>query len=444
MSVGDQLEEAAEVGREELIDAAKIQPTEPTHEEKLRPLIFNRDYMLLWSGQVVSTLGSGISGLVFPLLILALTNNDTTLAGIAGALGSLPYLLFSLPVGALIDRWDRKRVMVLCDTFRALNAASIPVTLYFNSLTVWQLLINAFIEGTFFVFFNIAEVASLSRVVNKKQLPQASAQNEVAFIAAGLAGPPLGGFLFQSVSRAFPFVADAISYGVSVVSLLFIKTKFQGERSTTEERHLMVEIREGLSWLWSNKLIRYMAFLTGSWNFVSSGSFLVLIILAKNLGASETEIGFMLSIASIGGLVGAVLGGQIQKRFTFGQVIIAVGWINILLFPLYIIAPSFVFLGIISGLTYVLGPIYNVVQFSYRIALIPERLQGRVNSTFRLIAFGFQPLGAALSGVLLAWIGTTSTLLCFLTVLIIFAVLTTINSHVRNAKPIAEVATTVS
>ena len=90
--------------------------------------------------------------------------------------------IFSLPVGALIDRWNRKKVMIICDTFRALNAASIPIAIFFNSLSVWQLLVNAAIEGTFYVFFNIAEVASLSRVVSKKQLPQASAQNEAGMV----------------------------------------------------------------------------------------------------------------------------------------------------------------------------------------------------------------------------------------------------------------------
>src|SRR5438128_8575713 len=210
----------------------------PAAPEKLPPLWRNRDYMLLWSGQVVSALGSNMSNIVFPLLILALTNNDTTLAGIAGALGSVPYLIFSLPVGALIDRWNRKRVMMICDTFRALNSASIPIAIFFNSLTIWQLLINAFIEGTFYVFFNIAEVASLTSVVNKLQLPQATAQNEGGGIAANLAGPPIGTFLFQSVSRAFPFIADAISYGVSVFSLALIKTNFQGQR-LQERRHLL-------------------------------------------------------------------------------------------------------------------------------------------------------------------------------------------------------------
>ena len=418
--------------------AAAPEATPGGEQPKLPPLWRNRDYMLLWSGQVVSALGTGMSGLVFPLLILALTNNDTAIAGFAGALQSVPYLIFSLPVGALIDRWDRKKVMIICDALRAVNFATIPIAMFFFEITVWQLLVNAFIEGTFFVFFNIAEVAALPRVVNKRQLPQASAQNEAGFIAAFLAGPPLGGFLYQSVNRAFPFIADAVSYAVSVVSLFFVKTKFQGER-TTEERHILTEIKEGLSWLWNNPLIRYMAFLTGGNNFVYSGSGLVLIVLAKELGASETEIGWMFSIGALGGIVGSVLGGQIQKRFSFGQVIIAVGWANIVIFPLFLISPNFFILGAVSALLFSLSPIYNVVQFSYRLALIPDKLQGRVNSSFRLLAFGFQPLGQAIAGVLLASIGTAYTLLFYLGWLLLMAVATTLNSHVRNAKPIEQV-----
>src|SRR5207245_5620026 len=128
------------------------------------PLWRNRDYMLLWSGQVVSTAGSTASGIVFPLLILAITNSPTA-AGIAGALSNIPYLLFSLPAGAFIDRWDRKRVMILCDLGRALTVLTIPVALWLDVLTIWQIYAAAFIEGSLFVFFNIAEVAALPRVV---------------------------------------------------------------------------------------------------------------------------------------------------------------------------------------------------------------------------------------------------------------------------------------
>src|SRR6266568_5856417 len=197
MSTSNQLDEVSETAREDLAIEGGVPPASEAAApaEKLPPLIRNRDYMLLWSGQVISALGSGISGIAFPLLILAITtsianpNGDTTIAGFAGALFALPYLLISLPVGALIDRWNRKRVMIICDAFRALNTATIPIAMALNSLTVWQLLINAFIEGTFCVFFNIAEVAALPRVVDKRQLPQASAQNEAGGISAFLAGP---------------------------------------------------------------------------------------------------------------------------------------------------------------------------------------------------------------------------------------------------------------
>jgi MFS family permease len=449
MNTGEQIEPAVETAREELtlkaVDGHPDATTEvPTIEdavappkEKLPPLWRNRDYMLLWSGQVVSALGSSMSNLAFPLLILALSNDNATLAGLAGALFSLPYLLFSLPVGALVDRWDRKRVMIITDTLRAINFATIPIAMYFDVLTVWQLLVNAFIEGTFFVFFNLAEVAALPRVVQKRQLPQASAQNEAGFIAAFAAGPPLGGFLFGVVHRALPFIFDAVSYTFSVVSLFFIRTKFQGERKV-EERHITLEIKEGLSWLWHHPLIRYMAFLTGAANFVGAATGLILIVMARQMGADDTQVGFMFTIGSFGGIAGSVLGGQIQKRFTFGQVIITIGWIQLALLPLYLLAPNFFFLGLVSALVFMMSPIYNVVQFSYRLALIPDELQGRVNSTFRLIAFGFQPMGNAIAGVLIDNIGTTGAILFYVAWAGLFAVITTINSHVRNARPIEE------
>ncbi|HEX8220459.1 MAG TPA: MFS transporter [Chloroflexia bacterium] len=418
----------------ENIPAAAPQLT-PT---RLPPLWRNRDYMLLWSGQTVSALGSGISGIALPLLILALTNSPAA-AGIAGALYSLPYLLFSLPVGALIDRWDRKRVMILCEMGRALNVASIPVALAFDILTVWQLYIVFFIEGTLFVFFNIAEVATLPRVVNKAQLPAASAQNEVAFGVAGLAGPPLGGFMYQALGRMVPFIFDAISYAVSLVSLFFIKTEFQGERPATE-RNLRGEIVEGLSWLWHQPLIRFMAVLTGGMNLVYSASGLVLIIAARNMGATATEIGTIFSIGALGGILGSIVGGKIQRRFRFGQVITAVIWLQALLFPLYAFAPHVLVLGAVSAAIFMLTPIYNVVQFSYRLSLIPDALQGRVNSSFRLLAFGFQPLGASLSGVMLENIGVAATIFALFGWLLLLAVATTFNSHVRHARPIEEVA----
>jgi predicted MFS family arabinose efflux permease len=407
---------------------------------RLPSLWKNRDYMLLWSGQTISALGSSMSGIVFPLLILSLTDSPAA-AGIAAALAQLPFPVLSLPVGALIDRWDRKKVMILCDIGRALSLASVPVALSLGVLTVWQLYLNALIEGTLFVFFNIAEVACLPRVVSKAQLPAATAQNEATWGTASLIGPPVGGFLFDSLGRMFPFIFDAVSYSASVISLFFIKTKFQGEHSA-ERRKLTVEIREGLSWLWNQKLVRFMAVLTGGLNLVNSASYLIIIVIARNMGADSFTIGFMISIAAIGGIAGAIVGGQIQKRFSFGQVIITTVWIVALIFPLYAVAPNIYLIAGISAIIWMTTPIYNVVQFSYRMALIPDRLQGRVNSAVRLIAWGTQPVGAFLAGVLLEQYGPVPAVLTFAAWLVAMAVLATLNSHVRNARPIEQISET--
>lgn len=394
--------------------------------------------MLLWGGQVVSTLGSAASSVVYPLLILALTGSPAA-AGIAAALGSVPYLIFCLPAGALIDRWDRKRVMIVCDVGRALTVITVPIALWFDVLTLWQLYIAAFVEGSLFVFFNIAEVAALPRVVPAAQLPQAAAQNEAAFGAAHIVGPSLGTLLYQTLGRAAPFVADAASFLVSSLSLMFIKTKFRLPKPSPVG-DLRAEIVEGLGWLWRHPLIRYMAFLTGSLNLVNAGTMLILIVLAKQLGASEIEIGLIFSIGGIGGIVGSLIGGQIQRRFSFGQVIVFVMWVNAALFPLYALVPAYLLLGVVAALMYVLTPIYNVVQFSYRLALIPDALQGRVNSAFRLLAFGFMPVGAALSGFLLEQIGAILTVILFTLWYTLLAILTTFNRHVREARPIGQVA----
>src|SRR2546422_937610 len=227
-----------------------------------RPLSLwrNRDYVLLWSGQMVSSIGAQVSMLAFPLLILAITHSPAQ-AGIIAALRGLPYALFILPAGALIDRWDRKRVMILCDTGRALALGSIPLALALGRLTIVQLYIVSLVEGTLFTFFSLAEMACLPQVVSKEQLPTAAAQGMVIDSVSGLIGPSIGGTLY-SIGRAIPFLTDAISYGASVLSLFFIKVKFQEERDPAP-LHLWADIKEGLSWLWQQHLIRFLALLTG-------------------------------------------------------------------------------------------------------------------------------------------------------------------------------------
>jgi MFS family permease len=396
----------------------------------------NRDYLLLWSGQIISSVGTQVSGLAFPLLALLLTASPAQ-AGFMGALRAVPYLFLSLPVGALVDRWDRKRVMILCDSGRALTLGSIPlVYILYGTVPVAQLYLAALIEGTLFVFFNIAEVACLPRVVPKEQLAAATGQNQAVEGTASLIGPPLSGILYAA-SHLLPFLADAISYVFSVISLSLIRTSFQGER-TAERRKLRVEISEGLLWLWRQPLIRFLAFITGGLDLTGSGFGLIIIVLAQQQGANAPVIGLIFTIGSIGIIIGSLIGAPVQKRFRFGPVVIATMWIQTLVFPLFAIAPTPLLLGVVSAAFFVVFPVFNVTVLSYRLALIPDALQGRVNSVVRMIAFGTIPLGQALTGVSLQYLGGVGTVLICAAGTLVLAILTTLDTHVRHARPIED------
>lgn len=410
--------------------SANVEPTDTR-----RALWRNRDYNLLWGGQAVSSIGTQASTLAFPLLLLALTHSPAQ-AGLASALRALPYVVFSLPAGALVDRWDRKRVMLICDALRAVALGSIPVALALNQLSPLQIYLVSLIEGSLYVFFNVAEAASLPRIVTTEQIPAATAQNQATEALSSLVGPPVGGFLF-SVAQSLPFLADAVSYAASVISLFFMRATFQ-QTHTAPRRKLYVEIAEGMGWLWRHPLIRYMAFLTGVSNFVSNATFLIAIVIAQQVQhASPFVIGLIFAVGSVGGIIGSVLAVPFQRRFRFGQIIITCAWIWAFTTPLLAIAPNPLALGLIFAATFITSPIYNVVQFGYRLTLIPDELQGRVNSAFRLIAFGGQPLGYALAGVLLQAYGPITSILLFSIPYLLMAILTVANRHVREARPAA-------
>lgn len=400
------------------------------------PLWRNRDYMLLWSGQALSLLGTEASQLAFPLLILALTGSPAQ-AGIASALRAFAYLLFSLPAGAIVDRWDRRHLMIVCDSGRALVLGSIPLAFLLGHLTIIQLYLVSLIEGMLFVFFDLAAAACLPRLVLKEQLPSATAQDEVMRNTAFLVGPPLGGLLYQ-VGHVLPFLADALSYVWSTWLLLLIKTPFQQERTATP-RKLHAEILEGLSWLWHQPLIHTMVILGSGFNFVFAGQTLIVIILARQQHVLPVFIGLIFTIAGGGGIVGALCGPFLQRRLSFGQGIIGACWMYALLWALYAIGPNVVVLCAVTTGFFLVSPIYDVVQFSYSLALVPDALQGRVRSASRMVMYTLIALGQALTGIMLQHFGPLPTVLLFWIGILTLAVLATVSRHIRHAPPLTQV-----
>ena len=390
----------------------------------------NQNYLLLWSGQIVSSVGTQVSDLAYPFLVLVLTHSPAQ-AGFVGAMGMIPYLIFSLPAGALLDRWNRKLVMILCDTGRAICLASIPLAYALGHLSLIQLYLVSLTEGTLFVFFNIAEVASLPQVVRKEDFPVVAAQTEITQSLSFLVGRALGGILY-SMGQFVPFLADTCSYIVSVLSLCFIRVPFQ-EKRMVARRSLRTEIWEGLVWLWHQPLLCFIAVLGAAVHIIGSGMTLLVIVLAQGQHASTFVTGIILGVSGIGAMIGAFVGGNIQKKFSFTSLTISSTWLTTLLFPLFIVTSNLVWLAIVVGVLSAVMTAYGVVQFSYRLALIPDELQGRVNSVFRLVVFGGDPIGLALTGILLQWVGAVATVLIFTVGFVVLSLATVFNKQVRHA-----------
>jgi MFS family permease len=342
------------------------------------------------------------------LLVLAETHSPAK-AGIVGFAQTLPYMLFYLPAGALVDRWDRKRVMLVADAGRVLAIGSLALVLAFDGFTFAQVVVVAFVEGSGFVFFSLSESAALPQIVPKEQLPTAVAQNQARIQGADLAGQPLGGALF-GISRLLPFAADAISYAVSFVSLLFVRPAFQEERDRTPTR-LRAEIVEGISWLWHQPFLRAGVLLVAGSNYAFSAMILALIVRAKNLGASSATVGLMLAFFGVGAIAGSIVAPSVQRRVHAKVVLIGSFWIWAIGALLSAFVQSPYTLGAIWAFGAIFGPIFNVAFSAYRYALVPDRLLARVASAALVVAWGAIPLGQLTAGFLVEQIGAVDTIL---------------------------------
>lgn len=401
------------------------------------PLRRNRDFLVLWSGQVVSTVGSEVSQLAFPLLVLSLTGSARD-AGIVGFARSLPFLFLYLPAGVYVDRWNRKRVMLAADAGRALALGSVALWLALGRPPLAWLALASCAEGCLFVFFQLSESAALPQIVPREQLPQAIAQNQARVQGAALVGSPLGGALY-GLSRLLPFAADAVSYAVSFVSLLFVRPAFQGVREPAE-RSLRREVAEGLGWLWRQRFLRMVTGLVAGTNFVHQALSLVLIVRLRELGASPALIGGVFAMLGAGSVAGALAAPWVQRRVPAPLVVLGSLWIWPVQTAALFLLASPVAIGAVTAVAFTAGPVFNVVVGAYRYALVPERLYGRVASASLLFAWGSIPLGSLFAGYGIAAWDARTMLLVLAALLLGIALVATASRDVRTAPPPEELS----
>lgn len=382
----------------------------------------NRNFLLLWSGQFVSWVGTEISGISLPLLVLALTGSPAQAGFIAGIRGVV-YVVWAIPAGALIDRWDRRTVMVIANLGSGVAMGSISLALLFKHITILQLYVACAIEGSFFVFANLSRFAAFPRVVAEEQVPAALAQTNVVSYTALLLGPALGGIIYQTIGAMSSFFLDALSYLVNAISIFFINVPLQVERVKTNTS-FRAEIRAGIVWLWHEKMVRFLNILTAGSTLVTVGLYLLIIIIAKQHQASSGMIGLILAIGGAGGIAGSLCANSIYKRFRFHHILIATTTLSFLIFTLYFFAYNIIILAAITVALNAVTPVYEVTAFTYSVSVIPDRIRGRVTSITRLVVLACYSLGFFIMGTLLQWIGTTWSILVFSCLLLVLALMT--------------------
>lgn len=379
--------------------------------------------MALWVGQIVSALGISISSFAYPLVVLAATGSPAK-AGLVGSVLAGTTFFLRLPAGALVDRWNRKAILVVCDVGRALSAGVFAVTLALGHFFFAQVLVVAFLEGAFGVLFGPAEAAAVRRVVAPTQVRDAVARNQSRMQLAGLVGPPVGGVLLD-VGRALPFVADAVSYLVSLVGVLFVRSALQDPEVPRPKRRIGAEVLDGVRWLWRRPFFRGVLV----WMTLEGAAFssigLVILVLARERGASSGQLGAMFAITAAGGVLGALATPWLLRHASPRALMLAFGWIGaIATLALHEVDSPYA-IGVLGAAAFFLSPSLSGFLFAAIAEQCPDRLLGRTNSAAIQLASLASPIGPLVAGALLGLLGAPTTVLVYAGWMLVLAVAAT-------------------
>jgi MFS family permease len=400
------------------------------------PLRRNRDFLLLQTGQMLSTIGSESTAIAYPLLVLAVTGSPIA-AGAVGFLRILPWALFGFVAGVAVDRFPRKRMMLTSDVVRAFALGTVAVAVALGHITFAHIAIVAFIDGTAYVFFNLAEIGALRSVVAKEQLPTAAAAEQARFSVVTIVAPTLGGALY-GIGRALPFVAGAVSPAFSFGTLIAIRTPFQEERER-DESPMRAQLAEGFRFLWRRPFLRTCALMFTWTNIVFEGIFLLFVVIARHQGLSPAEIGGVIAALGACSLAGAALSPWLQKRLSMRAIVVGSLWLQASIAGYLVWTNIWVLVACVVPLQ-LFVPTVNAVVIGYRVAVTPDRLTGRVNSVARTIALCGAPLGPLGAGILLSTFSARTAVAVFTLLLVVLAVVGTLSPSIRNAPSLDELA----
>ena len=369
--------------------------------------------MKLWTAQSISMVGSEVTALAIPLTAIVVLGASAFEVAALGACLFAPWLLFSLPAGAWVDRLPRRPLLVAADVGRAVTLLSIPLAYAFDAITIWQLYVVAFAIGTLTVVFDVAYQSYLPSLVARDELPEGNSKLEVSRSGASLGGPGIAGLLIELVTAPVAIVADAVSYLVSAVFVGAIRRSEQPRERTATTR-LRAEIADGLRYVVRHPYLRPSMVYVAVFNFFAEILGAILLVYAvRELGLSAATLGVIFAVGNVGFLVGAFVAPRIASRLGVGPTLVSsamLGGLAMFLVPLAPQSQPIPFLvaqGLLVGFAVVL---YNVTGISLFQATTPDEMLGRMNASRRFVVWGVIPLGSLTGGALATVIGLRPTL----------------------------------
>jgi MFS family permease len=376
-------------------------------------LWFHTDFRRLWAGDTVSQVGTYVGQTAIPLLAATTLAASPFEMGLLTATENAAFLLIGLPAGVWVDRMRRRPLMLGADFVRAALLGTVPVAWLAGVLSLAQLIVVALLVSVGTVFFDVSYQSYLPSLVGREKLLEGNAKLQASQSTAQVVGPGLGGGLAQLVGAANAVLGSGLGYLASGLFLLRIKTA-EPEPEPGDGTLLRARIVEGLRFVFGNPTLRAITVCTATANLGNTAfTSMEILFLTRDLGLSSVAVGALLTMLGAGGVLGALTAGWWIRRVGQAR---SIWLVPLLTWPGQLLVPlaepgwrlTFVVVGL-AMLSY--GVIvYNVAQLSYRQAICPDRLLGRMNATVRFVVWGTMPIGGLLGGGLGEWLGVRTTL----------------------------------
>jgi len=401
-----------------------------------RDLARNRDFTTLWVGETVNEFGSRMSMFVFPLLAYTISGSALLAALVEGTFlfGLVSTLL---PAGALVDRLNRRALMIGASATGLVLYGSLAAAGVFWYLTIPHLAIVGLLAGVASGIFEPAQMSAIHTVVATEDLPTALSQNQARQHVAGLLGAPLGGLLYAA-ARWVPFAADAVSFAVSCFTVSRIRTGLSAVVTDRPQGRIREDIAEGLRYVAARPFFRASLAWSSLANLTLNALFFVVLLRMLDAGFEARQIGLVETAAGIGGILGAIAAPRLIETMPTGRLTVLIAWSAVIpVVPLVIWANPMV-AGASLFAIMLLNPAGNAGIGSYRMAITPDHLQGRVASASQFLAMSVMPLSPILGGLLLQRFGGPGAVLALVSATVGAALIITLSASVRSVPRPAE------